>query len=184
MKHHSSIHSILALLLLILAYTPQRASAQYVVKIAGNDSCGFYGDGGPATNASFRSAESICSDNAGNLYIGTNGLSACVRKISAAGIVTTIAGGNPTGSSADNIPATDAVFPGNPTGVCIDPAGNLLIADAVSRIRKVNLSTGIIYYCGRHIGYWLQWRWGAIYCRTAPCTQQCSSRYSRKRLHN
>ncbi len=70
-----------------------------------------------------------------------------VRKVTVlTGIITTIAGsGSTTGTTVgDGGPATSARLY-NPTGVVLDSAGNIYIADWVSnRVRKVTISTGII----------------------------------------
>ena len=139
-------------LFFICLFTTSAASAQYMVHIAGNDSCGHYGDGGLAIAASFRGPAGICQDAAGNFYIGdgsnTGENDARVRKINAAtGIITTIAGGvyfSPI-DTPDNVPATNVNLD-YAGGICIDKTGNLLIADGLHyRLRKVNVTTtGII----------------------------------------
>jgi uncharacterized protein (TIGR03437 family) len=65
------------------------------------------------------------------------------------GVITTVAGGGPIGvSSGDGGPATSAGI-GGPTGVALDAAGNLYIADSIHNlIRKVNSSGIISTYAG------------------------------------
>src|SRR5205814_998769 len=71
------------------------------------------------------------------------GSSKRIRKVSAAGIITTVAGRGTGQSSGDGGPATLAELI-QPLGVAVDPAGNVYIADEGSnRIRKVN-TAGII----------------------------------------
>ncbi len=90
-------------------------------------------------------AAGVAVDSAGNLYIADYA-NQVVRKISG-GVVTTVAGNGPaapgtTPSYGDGGPAASAHLWG-PTGVAVDAAGNLYIADAGSdRIRKV--SNGVI----------------------------------------
>ncbi len=61
----------------------------------------------------------------------------------AQGIISTVAGGGSLGDSGDGGPATSALL-GNPTGVVVDKAGNIYIADSIFNvIRKVN-AKGII----------------------------------------
>src|SRR3989449_668583 len=109
--------------------------------IAGNGTSGFTGDGGLATAASFV-AYRVARDSAGNLYVA-DGSSKRIRKVSAAGIITTVAGRGTGQSSGDGGPATLAELI-QPLGVAVDPAGNVYIADEGSnRIRKVN-TAGII----------------------------------------
>jgi hypothetical protein len=110
--------------------------------IAGTGAMGFFGDGGPATSAIFQSLYGITLDRAGNLYIADAGNNR-IRKISPAGIISTVAGNGSTGYSGDGIPATATALWG-PDDVAIDGAGNIYIADnANTRIRKVDAS-GII----------------------------------------
>jgi len=108
----------------------------------GGDSCGFYGDGGPASHALFRQPFDICKDKNGNLYI-------CdldndrIRRINAmTSVITTIAGGGSLIS--ENVQAT-ATLLHLPTGACTDKAGNILIVEGTgAKVRKVNVTTGII----------------------------------------
>jgi sugar lactone lactonase YvrE len=85
-------------------------------------------------------AGGMAVDSAGNLYMGDSGNN-CVRKVSN-GVITTVAGNGTQGFSADNGLASSAQL-GNPTGVAVDSAANLYIADSENnRIRKV--SDGVI----------------------------------------
>jgi hypothetical protein len=73
------------------------------------------------------------------------GLIPCAQaqNVTLAPVITTAAGNGTAGYSGDNGPATSAEL-ANPTGVAVDSAGNLYIADLVNnRIRHVNAS-GII----------------------------------------
>ena len=79
-------------------------------------------------------------DSAGNLYIADAG-NARVREVSN-GVITTVAGKGTYGYSGDGGPATSAGLYGV-TGVAVDSAGNLYIAESGdNRIRKV--SNGVI----------------------------------------
>ena len=100
------------------------------------------GDGGAATAARFLRLEGAAVDSAGNVYVADTD-DHRVRKISAAGSVTTAAGTDEFGFSGDGGPATSAKL-WAPYGVAVESAGNLLIADTGnSRIRKVS-TTGTI----------------------------------------
>jgi hypothetical protein len=69
---------------------------------------------------------------------------AVVRKIDTFGIITTVAGNGTPGYSGDGGPATNAQL-NKPTGIAIDTAGNMYIAECNSHvIRKVDAVTGII----------------------------------------
>jgi uncharacterized protein (TIGR03437 family) len=102
------------------------------------------GDGGPATSAWLSQPSGLAVDAAGNLFIADAGYDE-VRKVSTAGIISTVAGSFSLapGSLGDGGPAVDAHL-GSPGGVAVDAAGNLYIADwGHDRIRKVDAS-GII----------------------------------------
>ena len=107
-----------------------------IFTLAGNGRFGFSGDGGPAIAASLNSPQSLSLDDSGNFFIGDNG-NFRVRKVNSDGVISTVAGNGQFGFSGDGGPATDAAF-GRITGVAVDAAGNLYIADwENSRIRKV-----------------------------------------------
>ncbi|MBI6546789.1 MAG: hypothetical protein HY692_08340 [Cyanobacteria bacterium NC_groundwater_1444_Ag_S-0.65um_54_12] len=113
-----------------------------ITTVAGNGSYGFAGDGGVATAAQFRDPRSVTVDGAGNLYIADQ-VNQRIRKVNAAGVITTVAGNGSGGYSGDGGAATSAKL-WMPRGVTVDGAGNLYIADQFNyRIRKVNTG-GII----------------------------------------
>ena len=110
--------------------------------IAGNGSAGFGGDGGLAINASLNSPSGIALDGAGNIYIA-DWFNNRVRKVNSSGVISTIAGDGSAGYAGDGGLAIVASL-NYPTGVAVDGAGNVYIADCNNnRIRKVN-SSGII----------------------------------------
>jgi sugar lactone lactonase YvrE len=105
------------------------------------------GDGGPATSAYLGLPTGVAADSAGNIYIADASAQSSIRKVSANGTITTLAGGplnfSLTGSVGDGGPATAAVL-ADPHGVAVDAAGNVFIADTFNnRIRKVT-PAGII----------------------------------------
>jgi gliding motility-associated-like protein len=111
--------------------------------IGGTGANGFSGDGGPAINASFAFPAGLSVSQSGEVYIADYNNNR-IRKIDAAGIVTTVAGNGIAAFSGDGILATNASI-NLPTGVAVDAAGNIFIADRNNaRIRKVTASTGII----------------------------------------
>ncbi len=98
----------------------------------------------PNIDASLAGPFNVVFDNKGNLYISNNGDSRVNKVDFSTGVVTTIAGTRETGYSGDGGAAKIAQL-ANPTGLVLDSKGNLYIADSGNeRIRKVNLSTGII----------------------------------------
>ncbi len=110
---------------------------------------GFSGDGGPATAAQIRNPRGICVDGSGNVYFtdgssGFGGSTTRVRKIDAAGIITSIAGNGSAGYTSDGVIATTTNL-NNPRGLCVDPAGNVYVADFQNnRIRRIDGTTNII----------------------------------------
>jgi uncharacterized protein (TIGR03437 family) len=117
-------------------------AAGIISTLAGNGEFAFAGDGGPAINGSVFTPLGLATDNAANVYIADT-LNYRIRKVDPAGILTTVAGNGNLDFSGDGGLATKAAFAG-PTGVAVDSAGNLYIADgANNRIRKVD-QNGII----------------------------------------
>jgi uncharacterized protein (TIGR03437 family) len=110
-----------------------------ITTVAGNGGWGFSGDNGPATSAKLANPMGVAVDSLGNLYIADS-LNNRIRKVSN-GVITTVAGNGTQGFSGDNGPAASAQLE-FPSGVAIDPAGGLYIADDTDRIRKV--SNGVI----------------------------------------
>ena len=122
--------------------------------VAGNGTQGFSGDGGPATDAELYNPYGLALDTFGNLYI-----SDCwnyrIRKVTPAGIITTIAGTGSAGYNGDGIAATTAKI-WNPNYICTDISGNVYITDNQNqRIRKVDRLTGLIstYVGNGTVGY-------------------------------
>jgi trimeric autotransporter adhesin len=108
----------------------------------GNGNIPFAGDNGPATDATFNYPTALATDAAGNVYIADEQNNR-IRKVSTSGIVTTVAGNGSAAYYGDNFAATNASLY-YPSGVAVDAAGNIYIADqGNNRIRKVNTS-GII----------------------------------------
>ncbi|MGZ3863778.1 MAG: NHL domain-containing protein [Bacteroidia bacterium] len=113
-----------------------------ITTYAGTGVSGFSGDGGLATSAQLTRPNLMTLDQNGNIYISLY-QSNRVRKVSAAGIITTIAGNGGSGFSGDGSLATSATFD-EPCKVAIDNSGNIFIADEYNqRIRKIS-SSGII----------------------------------------
>ena len=111
-----------------------------ITTVAGNGNTQFSGDGGLATSATVYIAgnhNGLAVDALGNLYIADDGHHR-IRKVDSKGIITTVAGTGTPGYSGDGGSATSAqLF--RPSGVAIDAAGNLYIADTNNRcVRKVD----------------------------------------------
>ncbi len=117
-------------------------SAGVISTIAGTGERGFGGDGGPAVLAQFTFPRGIAVDVAGNLFIADSSNNR-IRKVDSAGVISTIAGTGERGFGGDGGPAIQAQLR-IPSGVAVDAAGNLYIADSSNdRIRKVD-SAGVI----------------------------------------
>ena len=116
------------------------ATTGVLTLVAGNGEPGFSGDNGPATSAQLANPAGLAVDSAGNLYIA-DGYNYRIREVSN-GVITALAGNGTPGFSGDNGPATSAQL-GFPSGIAVDSAGNLYIADTYNhRVRKV--SNGVI----------------------------------------
>ena len=92
------------------------------------------GDGGAATAASVPYPRDVCVDGSGNVYIASWGQ---VRKVDAAGVITTVAGGGST-EPENGVAATDATL-GLVTSVCVGGTGNLYVG-AANWVWKVDAS--------------------------------------------
>ncbi|MGW7449116.1 NHL domain-containing protein [Kitasatospora sp. NPDC054795] len=104
--------------------------------VAGTGTAGFSGDNGPANKAQLSYPRGLAADGAGALYIA-DGNNHRIRKITADGTITTVAGTGTAGSTGDNGPAAKAQL-NTPLAVAVDSTGILYIADhANHRIRKV-----------------------------------------------
>lgn len=112
------------------------AATGIITTVAGNDSWGFSGDGGPATRAQIFDALGISVDASGDLFI-VDTFNARIRKVTPAGIITTVAGNGTEAFSGDGGPATTAAV-NAPQGVVAGSSGILYIADTTNnRIREV-----------------------------------------------
>jgi hypothetical protein len=129
---------------LTCACIPSQAQVNIITTIAGKDTFGYSGDGGPATDAQLKAPCNICYAHNQYLYI-VDALNNRVRSIDmSTGIITTIIGTGTPGFDGDNGQATDAKIR-VPQGVATDAAGNIYFSDAANqRIRKVDITTGII----------------------------------------
>lgn len=109
---------------------------------------GYAGDGGPALAAGL-SANRVAAASDGTVYI-VDAVNMVVRKVDSNGTITTFAGraGTTGGFSGDGGPATMAML-NVPTGVAVDGAGNVYIADRANwRVRMVNTARIITTVAG------------------------------------
>ncbi len=110
--------------------------------IAGSDTAGFSGDGGPATAARIGDSYGIVIDPHLNYYfIDLN--NERIRKVDSSGIITTICGDGTNGFTGDGGPATAAEF-SDALNIVLDAVGNLYLFDrGNNRVRCID-PAGII----------------------------------------
>jgi hypothetical protein len=121
--------------------------AGVVTTLAGSGTAGFADATGTA--AQFNGPAAVAVDGAGNVYVGDE-LNHRIRKVTPAGVVTTLAGsgnGVGTGGFADGT-GTAAKF-SNPAGVAVDGSGTVYAADARNqRIRKITPTGAATTFAG------------------------------------
>jgi sugar lactone lactonase YvrE len=96
---------------------------------------------GPGNTATFNSPNSVAVDSAGNLFVADS-LNNTIRKISAAGVVSTLAGTVGQIGWTDG-PGSTAQF-SDPMGVATDGAGNVYVADSSNSAIRLILPTGVV----------------------------------------
>ena len=131
-------------------------STGIITTIAGTGVAGYSGDGGPAAAASINTPQSVCVDKQGNVYFADY-YNSRVRKIDATtGVITTVAGTGSTSHSGDGGLASAAGVP-YPNSITLDNKGYLYIVEVnntnTCRVRKVNISTGIIQTIAGYSSY-------------------------------
>src|SRR5205814_846742 len=122
------------------------AASGTIQTVAGNGTCCFSADGGPATSSelAFIYGGGVSVDRSGNIFIADPQDSRIREVVAATGNIRTVAGNGTNGFSGDGGPATRAAL-SHPHGVFGDASGNIFIADAGNqRIREVVAATGNI----------------------------------------
>jgi sugar lactone lactonase YvrE len=101
---------------------------------------------GAATVARFNNPARLVTDHAGNVYV-VDQFNEVIRKITPAGIVSTLAGSRFVGSEDGD--GTSASF-NSPSQIAIDADDNLYVADTMNHtIRKITLSGVVTTFAGR-----------------------------------
>jgi sugar lactone lactonase YvrE len=96
---------------------------------------------GTGAAARFNAPSGVAVDGAGNLFVADGGNNT-IRKITPAGVVTTLAGSADSSGSADGTGAAALFY--MPEGVAVDGAGNVFVADSANfTIRKIT-PTGVV----------------------------------------
>jgi sugar lactone lactonase YvrE len=122
-------------------------NTNFVNTIAGNGRSGF--DDGQGNSATFNVPTSLVSDRQGNIYVVDRNNHA-IRKVTANGAVTTLAGGS-EGYSDGNGRNAQFRFP---TGIAIDQRGVLYVTDSGNNlVRKVGLDGSVTTVAGNRAGF-------------------------------
>jgi len=138
------LRGLLVLMLALGSLIALRAQAQssYPVPYNFNTFAGnAYGGNGTGRQAIFGNAFASALDSTGNIYVADT-TNFAVRKITATGVVTTLAGLPGTGGFTDGT-GSDARF-GSVNGIAVDKAGNVYITDGTyNTVRKIT-KTGVV----------------------------------------
>ncbi|HTV39130.1 MAG TPA: immunoglobulin domain-containing protein [Candidatus Sulfotelmatobacter sp.] len=101
---------------------------------------------GDGTNAFFNAPQGIAVDSSGNVYVADTGNNT-IRKITSAGVVSTLAGEAGTAGSANGL-GTNAQFYA-PEGLAVDGSSNVFVADTWNdTIREVSPSGSVTTIAG------------------------------------
>ena len=95
---------------------------------------------GTGTAASFNRSAGVALDGSGNLYVADRS-NHLIRKITAAGVVTTLAGSGSAGSA--NGTGTAASF-NYPFGVAVDGNGTVYVADSYNHLIRKITAAGVV----------------------------------------
>ncbi len=116
------------------------ASTGKIQAVAGSWSAGmgYSGDGGSPTAAQLNTPTSVAVDSSGDIFIADSANNVIREVVASTGKIQTVAGNFASGAGygGDNGPANMAQL-NNPTGVAVDQAGNLYIADTTNDIIRV-----------------------------------------------
>jgi sugar lactone lactonase YvrE len=96
---------------------------------------------GDRTTARFHSPQDVVPDAAGNLYVADQ-MNATIRKITPAGVVTTVAGSAGQLGTADGVGAAARFY--YPSSLAVDPAGNIYVNDSVANTIREISPTGVV----------------------------------------
>ena len=127
----------------LLALFAATAFGGEIQTFAGNKGPGFAGDGGSVSDVQFHEVNGIVLGPDRALYV-CDTKNHRIRRISAEGVVSTLAGNGSAGFSGDGGPATQAVL-NEPYEVRFDPAGNCFTVERLNHcVRRIDGKTGTI----------------------------------------
>ncbi len=120
-----------------------RAAEWRIATFAGTGVAGFSGDGGPATAAQINEPFGVIRGPDGAIwfceYSGQR-----IRRVTAGGIITTVAGNGDRGYTGDGGPALPASF-NRPHELRFDRDGNCYVADMMNHaVRRIDAKSGVI----------------------------------------
>jgi uncharacterized protein (TIGR03437 family) len=118
------------------------SATRNISTVAGNGLNAFGGDGQAATSASLSAPLGVAVDSQSNLYIADTGNNR-IRKVTSAGIISTIAGTGTAGYSGDRGPATAATL-NAPSRLALDSSGNLYLSDTGNNVVRRISTSGVI----------------------------------------
>ncbi|WP_052862870.1 NHL repeat-containing protein [Streptomyces niger] len=113
-----------------------------ITTVAGTGEPGFGPDGVPGPDSALRNPIDVATDVNGNLYIAD-----CwthrVRRVTPAGLISTVAGTGHPGHDPDGRPAVASRLE-QPRGVDLDDAGNVYVADSLNQCVRLITPDGLI----------------------------------------
>ena len=118
------------------------SAAGVITRVAGTGTAGNSGDDGPATDAQLNEPAGVAVTADGGFLITDSGNNE-VRAVSAAGVITRVAGTGTAGNSGDDGPATDAQL-NEPIGVAVTADGGFLITDTGNNVVRAVSAAGVI----------------------------------------
>jgi len=127
-----TILSLAFILMMGMGHLSAKVPSLAITTLAGSGSAGF-GDG-TGSGASFKDPSALAVDTVGNVYVADTQNNR-IRKITPAGVVSTLAGSGVAGFSDGK--GKSASFK-SPTGIALDSSGNVYVADwGNNRLRKI-----------------------------------------------
>ena len=123
-----------------------------ITRVAGTGTAGSFGDDGPATDAQLNGPAGVAVTADGGFLVADfdNSL---VRKVSAGGVITRVAGTGTAGSFGDDGPATDAQLH-NSSAVSATADGGFLIADTFNQVVRKVSAGGVVSRSGDALHHW------------------------------